>query len=166
MTEGKSTTSEKEAPEKKECNVCCKETKELIECPKCRCRSHCSMECMHGDGNHPLWCSWICRLDRFETQKRMTQEINMVDAEKLPRNMKLKLVKLVGERPLVNIHLNKKKIQGLWDTGAMISLINRLFLQENFPDVTIHSISDFIGGGLSLTAANKSKFNIDGVRGC
>jgi hypothetical protein len=163
--EGKQATSEEKAPEevKKECKMCCKEVKELVSCPKCRCRSHCSTDCMKEDDGHPLWCSWICRLERLETQKRMKQEINMVDAEKLPRNMKLKLVKLVGERPLVNIHLNNKKIQGLWDTGAMISLINRLFLEENFPDVTIHSISDFIGEGLTLTAANKSRIDIDGV---
>ena len=102
-------------------------------------------------------------MERLETQKRMKHEINMVDAEKLPRNLKLKLVKLVGERPLVNIHLNKKKIRGLWDTGAMISLVNKSFLKENFPDVKIHSIKDFIGEGLTLTAANKSTIDTEGV---
>ena len=137
--------------------------KKLVTCPKCRCSLHCSTECLEGDDTHLLWCSWICRLERLETEKRMKQEINMVDAEKLPLNMKLKLVKLVGERPLVNIYLNRKKIQGLWDTGAMISLINRDFLKENFPEVTTHSITDFIGDGLTLTAANKSRIDIDGV---
>ena len=85
--EGKQATSEEEAPkkeEKKECRKCCQEVKELVSCPKCRCRSHCSTECMKEDESHPLWCSWICRLERLETQKRMKQEINMVDAEKLP----------------------------------------------------------------------------------
>ena len=60
----------------------------------------------------------------------MKTEINMIDAEKLPLNMKLKLVKLVGERPVVNIYLNDKKVKGLWDTGAMISLMNRKFLKK------------------------------------
>ena len=162
---GETVTSEEKAPDKeiKECKSCCKVVDELVSCPKCRCRSHCSTDCLEGDGSHPLWCSWICRLERLETQKRMKHEINMVDAEKLPRNLKLKLVKLVGERPLVNIHLNKKKIQALWDTGAMISLVNKSFLNENFPDVEIHSIKDFIGEGLTLTAANKSTIDIDGV---
>ena len=93
----------------------------------------------------------------------MKSEINMIDAEKLPLNMKLKLVKLVGERPLVNIYLNGKKVKGLWDTGAMISLMNRKFLKANFPDSIIHSIADFTGEGFTLTAANKSRIDIDGV---
>ena len=158
--EGEAATSEK-TPE--QCRMCCKEVEKLESCPKCNCNLHCSADCMKGDESHPLWCSWICRLQRLENQKRMKQEINMVDAEKLPLNMKLKLVKLVGERPLVNIHLNKKKIRGLWDTGAMISLMSRKFLEENFPEATIHSIKDFTGQGLSLTAANKSRIDVDGV---
>ena len=157
---GEAATSEK-TPEL--CRMCCKEVENLMACPKCNCHLHCSTDCMKGDESHPLWCSWICRLERLENQKRMTHEINMVDAEKLPLNMKLKLVQLVGERPLVNIHLNKKKIKALWDTGAMISLVNKKFLEENFPDATIHSITEFTGKGLTLTAANKSRIDIDGV---
>ena len=68
-----------------------------------------------------MWCPWICRLEAYENEKRMSKEINMIDSEKLPRKMKLQLVKLVGDRPLVNICLDGKRIQGLWDTGAMIS---------------------------------------------
>ena len=50
-----------------------------------------------------MWCYWIQRLEQVETDKRVRSEINMVDTEKLPYKMKLKLVKLVGEKPLVNI---------------------------------------------------------------
>ena len=158
---GEAATSEEKTPE--ECKMCCKKVEKLISCPKCDCRAHCSLECLKEDESHILWCSWICRLKRLETEKRMKSEINMIDAEKLPLNMKLKLVKLVGERPLVNIYLNGKKIKGLWDTGAMISLMNRKFLKENFPDSIIHSIADFTGQGFTLTAANKSQIDIDGV---
>ena len=143
--------------------LCCEKKTELICCPKCSCGSYCSTECMELDGVHAMWCPWICKLEQVETEKRMRSEINMVDAEKLPYKMKLQLVKLVGERPLVNIHLNGKKEEGLWDTGAMISLVNDGFLTEHFPDVEIHSISDFTGQGLTLTAANKSEIGVDGV---
>ena len=112
---------------------------------------------------HAMWCHWICELEKVETDKKMKSEINMVDAEKLPYKMKLQLVRLVGERPLVNIHLNNQKIQGLWDTGAQISLMNNDFLKENFPDVEVHSINDFMGKGLTLTAANKTEVEVDGV---
>ena len=110
-----------------------------------------------------MWCPRICRLTEHENQKKMKAEINMVDTNKLPYKMKLQLVKLVGERPLVCIFLNGKKVKGLWDTGAMVSLINRAYLQRNHPDVAIHSISEFMGQGLTLSAANNGEINIDGV---
>ena len=118
---------------------------------------------MELDGIHAMWCVWICRLQTYETEKKMRQEINMVDAEKLPYKMKLNLVRLVGERPMVNIYLDGKKIQGLWDTGAMISLIDGQFLRKNFPDVEVLSIAEFTGQRLTLSAANKSEIDVEGV---
>ena len=156
---GKAATSKKVSPK---CTGCKKETK-LVSCPKCRCGSYCSADCMESDEVHAMWCPWICRLEKLETEKRMRSEINMVDVEKLPYKMKLQLVKLVGERPLVNIYLDGKRVQGLWDTGAMISLVNKTFLREKFPNVEIHSISEFTGQGLTLTAANKSEIDVEGV---
>ena len=143
--------------------MCRKEGVELTSCPECHCGLYCSVECREADEAHATWCMWICRLEVHETEKRMKQEINMVDAEKLPFKMKLKLVRLVGERPLVKIFLNGKRIKGLWDTGAMISLINKLFLEENFPDAKIQPISEFTGEGLTLSAANKSAIDVEGV---
>ena len=145
--------------------MCCekKKAKELISCPECRCGSYCSTKCLESDGVHAMWCPWICKLEAHESAKRMQSEINMVDAEKLPLKMKLKLVKLVGEKPFVNIRLDGKQVKGLWDTGAMISLISQDFLQENFPEVTVHPISDFMGSGLTVTAANKSAIDVEGV---
>ena len=157
--EGKVATKNK-APE---CMICCKEMTESVSCPKCGCGSYCSKECMELDGIHAMWCPWICKLEAYETQKRMKTEINLVNSEKLPYKMKRQLVKLVGERPLVNIYLGGKKVIGLWDTGAMISLMNDKFLEENFPDVEIHPIADFTGKDLTLTAANKSVIDITGV---
>ena len=93
----------------------------------------------------------------------MKNEIFVNDSEKLPYKMKLKLVRLVGERPLVKMYLNGEEVQGLWDTGAMISLVNDRFLQEKFPGVQVHSIADFSGGDFMLTAANKSEIDVQGV---
>ena len=81
----------------------------------------------------------------FHTQKRMKREIHVSDSEKLPFKMKRNLVRLVGERPLVNVFLNGVQVQGLWDTGAMISLMNEDYVQENFPNSEIHPISEFAG---------------------
>ena len=158
--EGKAATDKKQTPE---CMLCCSETTELISCEKCGCGSYCSKQCLALDGVHAMWCPWICRLEAYENEKRMSKEINMIDSEKLPRKMKLQLVKLVGDRPLVNICLDGKRIQGLWDTGAMISLINDRFMHDNFPEVSILPITEFSGENITLTAANKSEIDVKGV---
>ena len=46
----------------------------------------------------------------------------------------------------------------------MVSVIDRTCLEKFFPDKTIHSTEDFLGGGtLTLSAANNSLLEIDGV---
>ena len=111
-----------------------------------------------------MYCSVICSLEEVENQKRMKQEIHVSDSEKLPFMMKRNLVRLVGERPLVNIFLNGVNVQGLWDTGAMISLMNEDYVHENFPNSEIHSISEFTGSEtFVLTAANQSSLNVSGI---
>ena len=86
------------------------------------------------------------------------------NSEKLPYKMKLKLIRLVGERPLVNICLNNQETVALWDTGAMVSLMDSDFVKEKFPDSEIHPISEFTGNTeLNLSAANQSKLSVQGV---
>ena len=68
----------------------------------------------------------------MENEKRISREIFLSDSEKLPYQMKLNLIRLVGERPMVSIYLNDIEVNGLWDTGAMISLINEEHLLQHF----------------------------------
>ena len=70
---------------------------------------------------------------------------------------------MVGERPLVNIFLNGKKIKALWDTGAMVSLINKGYLRRNHPNAKIHPLSEFLDQKLTLSAANNGEIDIEGV---
>ena len=135
----------------------------IISCENCSCGKYCSISCLEKHENHAKYCSLICRVEKLENEKRMKQEIFVNDSEKLPYKMKLQLVRLVGERPLVNIQLNGEEVRGLWDTGAMISMVNKNFLQEKFPGVKVHSISEFIGDDFLLTAANKSEMCVEGV---
>ena len=147
------------------CMVCCEEVPSaaVLSCARCKCGSYCSVVCLAQHDNHAQYCPSICSLERIETEKRIKNEIFVSDAEKLPFKMKLKLVKLVGERPLVKVKLNGKDVTGLWDTGAMISLINKGLLHELFPDAVIHSISDFTGENFTLTVANRSVMPVCGV---
>ena len=145
--------------------VCCNEVEEakLISCSTCSCGKYCSENCMEKHESHSEYCPWISQLEKLETVKRMKKEIFNVNTEKLPYKMKLELIRIVGEKPIVNVFLNGTETKGLWDTGAMISLVNNSFLQQNFPDVKVHALSEFMKGAPTLTAANQSEIGVDGV---
>ena len=148
----------------KACMICSKPCVEKVSCEKCSCGCYCSSECMKKHDSHNTYCPIICDLQKHETEKRIAGEIFSVDAEKLPYKMKRKLIRLVGERPVVNIFMNKQRVKGLWDTGAMVSVINDIFLAENFPGVEIRSIKDFVGEReFNVTVANQGALNIQGI---
>ena len=99
------------------------------------------------------------------------RERNLADfdcsyAQALPPHKHSKLVKLVANRPLVNYSLNDKMFGGLWDTGSMISLISKTWLDFEFPKQSVYPIESFIGAGegqFSLKAANNSEIYIEGI---
>ena len=91
----------------------------------------------------------------------MAKEIFVSDSEKLPYKLKLNLHWLVGERPMVNIYLNGKEINRLWNTGAMISLMNENLLIENYPGVQLHAISELTENeSRILTTANQGALGV------
>ena len=63
---------------------------------------------------------------------------------------------------MVNIFLDGKEIKGLWDTGAMVNLINIDFMRREFPDVKMYSMEEFMGEKVILSAANKSQLSVKG----
>ena len=125
------------------------------------------MECLELHEHHRDFCGAICMLEQIEWEKKKKSLVCGVDSEKLPLKLKRKLVKLVGDRPTLKFLLNNKKIEGLWDTGAMVSLLNKLFLLEHFPDAKIESVAEFLGeddvNDLKLTVANKKEMSVCGV---
>ena len=163
VPEGKGATTCGETPP--ECMMCGGEVPadKLNSCVNCKCGRYCSAQCLSSHDSHAQYCKMICSLESMENQKRMRSEIFVNNDERLPYKTKLKLIRLVGERPLVKIRLNGVEVKGLWDTGAMISLMNKVFLLENFPGVKIESIGEFTGENFSLTAANQSEVRVEGV---
>ena len=63
-------------------------------------------------------------------------------------NFQLDLINLVGKKPILKIWLNQLECEGLWDTGSMISLINKKVLEEKFPELKMHSVDTFMGTGV------------------
>ena len=99
------------------------------------------------------------RKAKFEAKS----EVLRIDSEKLPYKLKRNLIRLVGERPLINCYLNGMKVEGLWDTGAMISLVDTDFVEKHFPDIKIDLVADFLGDEeLLLTVANKTELSVKG----
>ena len=73
------------------------------------------------------------------------------------------MVKLVGEKPMLKCYLDGVSVDVLWDTGSMVSMVSRDWLAEKFPEKQMVDVSEFLGRKLSVTAANKTVINFDGV---
>ena len=72
----------------------------------------------------------------------------------------MKLVKLIGHKPMINFSLNNKNSEGLRDTGSMISLVNLYWLKTEFNDIQIDSIEKLVGDkspNLTLRTANNTE---------
>ena len=92
------------------------------------------------------------------------KDYSVREKETLPIKLRNNLVKVVGEIPLINCYLNDVKIKGLWDTGSMISLLGKKWLDEKFPSVVTLSLEQFLGvSGLNLRAANNTVLDVESV---
>ena len=88
----------------------------------------------------------ICAIEELETLNKIKieKDIYLDGGGKIPVKLRRSLVKLVGERPLMNCLLDDRRCQALWDTGSMISLVDELFLKQYFPNKVIFSVNDFV----------------------
>ena len=64
----------------------------------------------------------------------------------------------------MNVYLNNQITEGLWDTGAMVSLVNENNMHQNFPSAKLYSIEEFTGSdSFMLTSANQNTLCVRGV---
>ena len=78
----------------------------------------------------------------------------------------MKLVKLIGHKPVINFMLNDKNFEGLWDIGSMIRLLNVDWLKTEFNDIQIGLIDKFVGDkspNLTLRPADNTEIKIIGI---
>ena len=75
-----------------------------------------------------------------------------------------KLIKLVGEKCLVECLLNGNKTFVLWDTGSQISILSQQYLTHNFPQLEVKDLKKLLGEEieLDLRAANNSSIPYSG----
>ena len=131
-------------------------------CSGCKSTWYCSTKCqnLHKEYHSP-YCTAIVDLLKIETDKIYRNQ--SVRQEQVDVNTKRKVMKLVGEKPMLTCRLDGKQVELLWDTGSMVSLVDRAWVNENFPDKELLPVSDFISEGLNVRAANATTINFDGV---
>ena len=149
------------------CLVCESEVfeSEIVRCRQCSSGCYCSRTCATNHGSeHEALCGMIQSLEEIEIAK-VYEELKVMEAAvRGGGKAREEIVRLVGDRPLVQVCLGGIPVKGLWDTGSQISMINKQFLDDFLPDLKLHSVQDFLGEKkLSISAANNSQVPIEGI---
>ena len=161
--EGKAATVNKISTPKL-CVSCRCEVSEIVRCKDCASGCYCSANCAKNNKNeHQTLCDMILTLEEMEVVKRYRELSRMEAGVQIPKKYQSRIVQLIGERPLVDVGLDDVIAKCLWDTGSQISLMSQKFKDENFSDKKMHTVHEFLGNKLSVSAANNSKVPIEGV---
>ena len=140
----------------------CKSTVDVKRCGKCKLVAYCSKKCQKSHlAYHSQYCSAIVDLKKVELDKLYGNYSVRQNTEDV--KTKRKLVSLVGEKPILSCHLGGKKVDGLADSGSQVLMVDRSWKDENFPDMKLDPVSDFINTDLHLLAANNTRVGFDGV---
>ena len=134
----------------------------MKRCSQCKSTHYCSKRCQKDHrSHHGVYCSAIESLEKFEKDKLYHgYSVRQCQVDFRTKN---KLIKLVGEKPVLSCVLGGKKVEVLWDTGSMVCLVDRNWVAQNFPEAEIQSVSDFLEEGLEVRAANATPIQLDGV---
>ena len=92
---------------------------------------------------HKKYCAVISELDSREKHK--LEQFTVTDSEILHKKYRSQLVRLIGEKPIIEGYINNKTYKGLWDTGSMVSVINKHWLKSNFPYEKLFSSEEYLG---------------------
>ena len=134
----------------------------MKRCSKCHSTLYCSKTCQRDHHfHHEVYCSAIESLENFEREK-LYRGYSVRQCQ-VDFRTKKRLIRLVGEKPVLNCLLSQKEVEVLWDTGSMVCLCDREWLASNYPDVKVQSVSDFLEEDLEVRAANSTKIHLDSV---
>ena len=145
------------------CLFCWKTCVKVKRCRSCKSGCYCSRQCRDRhvvSEAHQDLCIPIQQLQEYENDKKVCSVREVVQ---VPQHGKL--VRLVGEKAVINCLIGGfVTTKALWDTGAMVSMVDIEWLRSNFPDEKILPISEFLDGDdLHLFTANNSVLAVEGV---
>ena len=143
----------------------CGSSENVRRCGGCKVARYCSKFCQISHREyHEQYCCHIPELLKIETEKVVAhcakQSVRQMQFDMPTRR---KMVKLVGEKPMLQCFYGGKLVDVLWDTGSMVSMVDRKWLSQNFPNEKIYSVEEFLGTSLHLQAANSTTIKFDGV---
>ena len=123
----------------------CGSANDVKRCSQCKATLYCSKQCQKDHRpHHDVYCSAIESLEKHEREK-LYRGYSLRQCQ-IDFRTKKRLIKLVGEKPVLSCVLGEEKVEVevLWDTGSMVCLCDRDWLEKNFPDVEVQSVSDFL----------------------
>ena len=80
----------------------------------------------------------------------------------LSSKQKQKLTNIVGPKCEVDCIIDNIKVKMLWDTGSQVSIIPKVWTEQNLPNVTVKPLSELLEGNLTLLAANGEEIPYEG----
>ena len=145
--------------------VCCVCSKSgvMLRCGNCKATKYCSKRCQKEHfSHHSKYCSAISDLAEFELKKLYND--HSVREQQVDGKTRTKMLKLIGEKPMLNCTLDNTDVEVLWDTGSMISLVDTKWVKKYFPNKELHSVQDFLENEvLQIRAANSTVITFEGV---
>ena len=144
-----------------ECCVCAK-TENVRRCSGCHATHYCSKKCQKAHKeHHAVYCSHIAELEKMERCKLYGKKT--VHQRQDDLKLRRKIMKLVGEKPMLRCRLGEEETEMLWDTGSMVSMVDRRWVRRLFPEEVIFPVSAFLDKELHVQAANNTTIQFDGV---
>ena len=134
----------------------------LKYCSGCKTTHYCSKTCQLAHWSyHAIYCHAVSDLERLEKSKRYGNQT--VRQAQVDDGTRRKVLKLVGDKPKIKCWLNGIENEFLWDTGSMVTLVDRAWAKRYCPSDEILPVSAFLDEKLQLRAANSSEIRFDGV---
>ena len=160
-SEAEASCDAKVPAEVKSCCVC-GSVENVSRCAGCHATHYCSKNCQRSHHSyHGPYCNAISQLETYEKDKLYNK--HSVREKQMDFRKHAKMAKLVGRKPMLQCQLGGKTVKALWDSGSMVAMVCRQWLDENLPDETIYPVSEFFDKELTVRAANHSKIPYDGV---
>ena len=142
--------------------VVCGLVEGLKYCSGCKTTHYCSKTCQLAHWSyHAIYCHAVSDLERLEKSKRYGNQT--VRQAQVDGGRRRKVLKLVGDKPKIKCWLNGIENEFLWDTGSMVTLVDRAWAKRYCPLDEILPVSAFLDEKLQLRAANSSEIRFDGV---